>query len=119
MHRIIRRILTKKVRTMASMDSIVANPVGHLNIIRKVIILHRVIVTTIDPLLNADIMVKLESRQITAPHGTSGVISPTNLSTGIGRKPVSAVDQLHGLYALLAKATVIESFDRRYEVWIR
>ena len=62
MHRVIRRILTKKVRTMASMDSIVANPVGHLNIIRKVIVLHRVVVTSIDPLLNTDIVVELKSR---------------------------------------------------------
>ena len=92
---------------MASMDSIVANPVGHLNIIRKVIVLHGIVVTAIDPLLNTDIVVELKSRQITAPHSASRVISPTNLGTGVGSKLVGAIYKLHGLYALFAKATVV------------
>ncbi len=119
MNRIISRILTKKVRAMASVDSIVANPVGHLNIIRKIIILHGVVVATLDPLLNADIVVEFEGRQITTPHGTCRVISPTNLSTGVSSEFISAVNQLHGLHTLFTKATVIKSFDGRYEVWIR
>jgi len=118
MNRIIRRILTKKVRAMASVDSIVANPVGHLNIIRKIIKLHRVIVPTLNPLLDADIVVELEGRQVATPHGASRVVSPADLSIGVGRKLVSAVDQLHGLNTLLAKTTVVEGFDGCYEIRI-
>ena len=119
MHRIIIRILTKKVRAMASVDSIVANPVGHLNIIRKIIVLHGVVVTTLNPLLNANIVVELESRQVTTPHGASRVVSPTNLGTGVGSKLVSAVNQLHGFNTLLAKTAIIESFNRCDEVGVR
>ena len=104
---------------MASMDSVVANPVGHLNIIRKIIELHSVVVATLNPLLNADIVVELESGQITTPHGASRVISPTNLGTGVGSKLVSAVDQLHGFNTLLTETAVIESFDGCDEVGIR
>jgi len=118
MHRIIIRILTKKVRAMASVDSIVANPVGHLNIIRKIIVLHGVVVTTLNPLLDADIVVKLKGRQVTTPHGAGRVVSPTNLGTGVGSKLVSAVNQLHGFNTLLAKTPIIESFDRCDEVRI-
>ena len=119
MHRIIIRILTKKVRAMASVDSIVANPVGHLNIIRKIIVLHGVVVATLNPLLDADIVVKLEGGQVTTPHGASRVVSPTNLGTGVGSKLVSAVDQLHGFNTLLAKTAIIESFNRCDEVGVR
>jgi len=118
MHRIIIRILTKKVRAMASVDSIVANPVGHLNIIRKIIVLHGVVVTTLNPLLDADIVVKLEGGQVTTPHGASRVVSPTNLGTGVGSKLVSAVNQLHGFNTLLTKTTVVESFDGCDEVGV-
>ena len=118
MHSIVIRVLTKKVRAMASVDSIVANPVGHLNIIRKIIVLHSVVVAPIDPLLNADIMIKLEGWQVTAPHSASRVIRPTNLGTGVGSKLVGAVNQLHGFNTLLAKTAVIESFDGCDEVGI-
>ena len=119
MHRIIIRILTKKVRAMASVDSIVANPVGHLNIIRKIIVLHGVVVATLNPLLNADIVVELESGQVTTPHSASRVISPANLGIGVGSKLVGAVDQLHGFNTLLAKAAIVEGFDGCDEIRIR
>ncbi len=118
MHSVIIRILTKKVRTMASMDSIVANPVRHLNIIRKIIELHSVVVATINPLLNADIVIELKSGQVTTPHSASRVVSPTDPGTGVGSKLVSAVNQLHGFNTLFAKTAVIKSFDGCDEVGI-
>jgi len=92
---------------MASMDSIVTDPGRHENVVRNIIELHGVLVATINPLLDADVVVELESFHVAIPHGASRMVHPTNLGIGVLKKLVGAVDQLHGLYTLLTKATIV------------
>ena len=49
------------------MDSIVTDPGGERNIIRKIIELHGVLVATVDPLLDTDVVVELESVHVADP----------------------------------------------------
>ena len=100
------------------MDSIVTDPGGERNIVRKIIELHGVLVTTVDPLLDTDVVVELESIHVTDPHGAGRVIHPTDLGTGVSSQLVGAVNQLHSFYTLLAKTAVVESFDGCDEIRI-
>ena len=100
------------------MDSIVTDPGGERNIVRKIIEFHGVLVATVDPLLDANVVVELESVHVTNPHGAGRVIHPTDLGTGVSSQLVGAVDQLHSLYTLLAKTAVVESFDGCDEIRI-
>lgn len=103
---------------MASMDSIVTDPRRESNVVRKIIELHGIVVATVDPLLNTDVVVELESVHVTDPHGAGGVIHPTDPGIGISSQLVGAVDQLHGLYTLLTKTAVVEGFDGCDEIRI-
>jgi hypothetical protein len=100
------------------MDSIVTDPGGERNIVRKIIKLHGVLVATVNPLLDTDIVVELESGKVAIPHGASRMVHPTDLGIWVLKKLVGAVDQLHSLYTLLAKAAVVESFDGCDEIRI-
>lgn len=103
---------------MASMDSIVTDPGRHENVVRNIIELHGVVVATVDPLLDADVVVELESVHVTDPHGAGRVIHPTDSGIGVSSQLVGAVDQLHGLYTLLTKTAVVEGFDGCDEIRI-
>ena len=74
------------------MDSIVTDPGGERNIVRKIIELHGVLVATVDPFLDTDVVVELESVHVADPHGTGRVIHPTDLGTGVSSQLVGAVN---------------------------
>jgi hypothetical protein len=118
MSSVIHRILAQKITAMASMDSIVTDPGRHENVVRNIIELHGVLVATVNPLLDTDIVVELESRKVAIPHGASRMVHPTDLGIGVLKKLVGAVNQLHSLYTLLTKTAVVEGFDGCDEIRI-
>ena len=88
------------------MDTLVTDPGGHHNVLRKVVKLHGVVVATGDPLLDAHVVVELEGIHVAVPHVASRVVCPT-LDGQSASELVSAVYKLHRLNTLLAKATVV------------
>ncbi len=88
------------------MDTLVTDPRGHHNVLRKVVKLHGVVVATGDPLLDAHVVVELEGIHVAIPHVAGRVVCPT-LDGKAASELVSAVYKLHCLDTLLAKATVI------------
>ena len=88
------------------MDTLVTDPRGHHNVLRKVVKLHGVVVATGDPLLDAHVVVELEGIHVAIPHVAGRVVCPT-FDGKAASKLVSAVYKLHRFDALLAKATVV------------
>ena len=102
------RILADKVGAMTGMKVFSAKPMRKRDGLRKLIQLHRVLEPTADPLLDGDVMVQLESVEVATPHGTSRVVSPSDLDVGIGCELQRAVNKLHGFKPLLAQTLVVQ-----------
>ena len=103
-----RRIFADQIGAVTGMELVIAKPVRQHDGARKLVKLHGVLEATADPFLYHDVVVVLQGIQVARPHGASRVVSPTDLSSGILHKLVSAVYKLHSLDTLLAKATIVQ-----------
>jgi len=84
------------------MNILPANPMRELDGLRKLVQLHGILKPTANPLLNREVVVQLESVKVAPPHGTSRMVSPSDLGVGIGCELQRAVNKLHGFKPLLA-----------------
>lgn len=102
------RVFAEEVRAMAGMNVLPANPMRERDGLRKLVQLHRILEPTNDPLLDSEVVVHLESVKVATPHGTSRVVSPSDLGVGIGCELQRAVNKLHGFKPLLAQTLVVQ-----------
>ena len=96
---------------MAAVDSLIPNPSWQEDILGEVVQLHRVLVSTTDPLLDGQVVVHLEGIKVSVPHIAGGMVGPSGLSSWILGQLERAVDQLHGFYTLFAKTLSIQGCE--------
>lgn len=108
-------VFAEEVGTMARMKVFPPKPMRKSNDLGDLVGLHGVLKPTNDPLLDSEVVVHLESVKVASPHGTSRVVSPSDLGVGIGCELQGAVDKLHGFKPLLAQTLVVQHLKRLVE----